>query len=334
MTTRYQQLIQWLTQLHGNITYDLLPLAGDASFRRYYRLELPEQSYIVMDAPPTQESCEGFAHLARLFARYDIPVPHIFAEDLAQGFLLLSDFGDELLLKKLNMDTADALYDKALKVLIEWQAMSSHLAPLALPTFDEHLIFTELARFREWYVERHLKKTLTAAQERILKDSFQGIIQRFLKIPTVCVHRDYHSRNLLLLPNQAIGIIDFQDAVWGPITYDLVSLLRDCYIRWPQDQVISWVLKFKELLIAQNILRECSDATFIEWFDWVSVQRHLKIVGIFARLKERDGKEGYLRDIPLAYHYLLTVCDSYRELQPLRELLLELAPQNYPMVAT
>jgi len=314
--------------------FSLAPASNDASFRRYFRITsaagaavLPgtdARSLIVMDAPPGKEDCRAFVHVAGLFGRAGVHVPSVLAQDLAQGFLLLSDLGDTTYLAALQADPsgADRLYREALGALVAIQRGSR---PGELPAYDRALLERELMLFPEWYVAKQLGRTLSGKQAQLLRRAFDLIIENNLAQPQVYVHRDYHSRNLMVtVPNP--GILDFQDAVHGPITYDLVSLLRDAYIAWDEQRVLDWCIRYWEAARTAGLPVQGDFGQFYRDFEWMGAQRQLKVLGIFARLAHRDGKHGYLRDQPLVMSYLGKTCRRYRELGPLADLLDELQP--------
>ncbi|MBS0357949.1 MAG: phosphotransferase [Proteobacteria bacterium] len=314
MDQRLSQLQVWVQQQFPKQSVDVKPLAGDASFRRYFRVRENGNSYVVMDAPPEKENSKPFVAIAEAFSKQGVLVPEIIAKDLNQGFLLLSDFGDQLYLDILNSDNADQLYQQAFNSLVKIQQCSL-VEAWELPHFDAAFMQMELQRFDDWYLQKVLQLSPSASEQKLLAQVFKTIIENALAQPTVCVHRDYHSRNLLWLPDQTVGVLDFQDAVWGPITYDLVSLLRDCYITWPESKVREWVIKFYKQVVDAQITASGDEEQFLRWFDWMGVQRHIKVIGIFARLSERDGKHRYLDDIPRAFNYLMQVSQHYPELQ-------------------
>ena len=270
-----------------------------------------------MDAPPEHENCAPFIHVAQLFLAAGVHVPEILAQDLQQGFLLLSDLGAETYLDQLNEDNADPLYRAANEALIQIQLASK---PSELPPYDEALLLREMRLFPDWYIAKHLHVTLTPNQSETLEQAFQSILKNVLAQPRVYVHRDYHSRNLMLSdPNP--GVLDFQDAVYGPISYDLVSLYKDAYIAWDEDRVVDWAVRYWEKAKRAHLPVAQDFGDFYRDFEWMGVQRHLKVLGIFARLYHRDGKEGYLKDMPLVMGYLRRACDRYRALGPLLQLL-------------
>lgn len=298
---------------------ELTPASSDASFRRYFRFTQQSGTFIVMDAPPEHEDCRPFVAIARLFERADVHVPQVLREDLEQGFLLLTDLGVTTYLDALrqSVEGADALYRDAFTALIRIQRASQ---PDVLPEYSEELLRREIALFPEWYVARHCGMTLTSQQAQILNTSIDVLMSNILAQPRVFVHRDYHSRNLMVsTPNP--GVLDFQDAVYGPITYDAVSLLKDAYIHWEEEQRLDWLVRYWEAARKAGLPVADDIGTFYRDYEWMGVQRHLKVVGIFARLAQRDGKTGYLNDIPLVWRYLREACGRYRELHPLANVL-------------
>jgi aminoglycoside/choline kinase family phosphotransferase len=317
---RLTDLDWWLTQVFAGEHFLLLPASADASFRRYFRVDLDGQSYIVMDAPPQHENCQPFIHVANLFLDAGVNVPKIVAQNLELGFLLLTDLGNDTYLSKLNDRTADVLYRDANEALLKIQLASR---PNELPEYDEALLLREMRLFSEWYVPKHLGATLTAEQSQQLEDLYQLILRNNLSQPKVYVHRDYHSRNLMVTePNP--GVLDFQDAVYGPITYDLVSLYKDAYISWGEERVLDWAIRFWERAKKEGLPVAVDFGDFYRDFEWMGVQRHIKVLGIFARLCHRDGKDGYLKDMPLVMNYLRKACERYNELGPMLKLLDEL----------
>lgn len=315
MTERLDLIRQWIHSQLDWPTLDLAPASSDASFRRYFRISHGGDSLILMDAPPQQEDCRPFIQVSDLFLRLGLHVPEVLASDLQQGFLLLSDLGSRSYLDALNDASVDRLYGDAMGALL---AIQSCVTPDAgLPEYDRSLLLTEMALFRDWLLEKHLGIKLDVAQVSALENGFNQLVGSALQQPQVCVHRDFHSRNLMVCESHNPGILDFQDAVIGPVTYDLVSLLRDCYISWPRERVEAWVAGYYELALQSGILRreQGSEADFLRWFDWMGVQRHLKAAGIFARLNHRDGKPGYMEDIPRTLGYVTEVCSRYPELE-------------------
>jgi aminoglycoside/choline kinase family phosphotransferase len=318
---RLEQLKNWLDSELSLSEYTLTPASADASFRRYFRVLHAGASYIVMDAPPDKEDSKPFVRLSRLFSDLGLNVPEVIDENTGQGFLLLSDLGSTLYLEALNEDTVERLYGDALGALATLQACVPDNA--ALPPYDRALLLQEMELSREWLLGRHLGMSPDAAQTALVDAAFRLLAENALAQPQVCVHRDYHSRNLMLSTVNNPGILDFQDAVIGPVTYDLVSLLRDCYIDWPRARVEEWALGYQDLALQSGILRpEHEDPRqFLRWFDLMGMQRHLKAAGIFARLKHRDGKAGYLQDIPRTLGYVVEVAGRYAELAAFGEFI-------------
>lgn len=319
MPKREQALTQWLTGEVGLQNIHVEPASDDASFRRYFRVTLSDGSTrIAMDAPPEREDCGPFLRIAEQLGAIGLHVPTIHAADPQQGFVLLEDLGSVHYLDQLNDASADRLYGDALGAL----AIIQSVGPCeGLPLYDEALLRQEMALFPDWLLTRHLGLDLDAAERAMLTGCFDRLVENALEQPRVCVHRDYHSRNLLVSPSPTPGIIDFQDAVVGPVTYDLVSLLKDCYIAWPVSQVQAWAMGYFELAVQSGILRAEHEARFLRWFDLMGVQRHLKASGIFARLNHRDGKSGYLVEIPRTLGYIVEVAGRYPELAGLGELI-------------
>jgi aminoglycoside/choline kinase family phosphotransferase len=319
---RLQLLKGWLQAQLPSKHFTLSPASADASFRRYFRVtfsEGAEKTLIAMDAPPEQEDCTPFLRVAELFGAAGAHVPAVLGQDLAQGFLLLSDLGNTTYLQALNDDPgrADQLYRDAIEALLSIQLPSR---PGVLPDYNEALLLRELSLFPDWYLARHLQVALDAKQKAELDGVFKRIVQNNLAQPGVFVHRDYHSRNLMVTtPNP--GIVDFQDAVYGPITYDLVSLFKDAYIRWDEERVLDWIIRYWEKARKLGLPVAADFTNFYRDFEWMGVQRHIKVLGIFARLSHRDGKAAYLMNMPLVMEYLRKACDRYRELHPLLALL-------------
>ena len=323
---RYQLLENWVKNQFPTRSFLLSPASADASFRRYFRIEFSDKSapktLIVMDAPPEHEDCASFMYVANIFSAANVHVPEILAKDLRQGFLLLSDLGSTTYLESIAGSplVAGDLYHDAIDALIRIQSAS---CTGELPDYDEKLLLKELNLFPDWYLVKYLKVALDTNQKKELSNCFTRIINNNLAQPRVYVHRDFHSRNLMVAsPNP--GIIDFQDAVYGPITYDLVSLFKDAYIYWDEEKILDWVIRYweKARKIGLPVAGNFSD--FYRDFEWMGVQRHIKVLGIFARLCCRDGKNNYLRDMPVVINYLKNTCDRYRELNFLLEFLGEL----------
>jgi len=321
---RQQQLTDWLSSLFPSQPFTLAPASADASFRRYFRATFGDGSTrVVMDAPPQHENCEPFLHIGKLFEQAGTHVPHVYAQDLTQGFLLLSDLGNTTYLQALQTESPKQLYTAATDALIKIQLASK---PDELPPYDQALLRRELDLFPEWYIGKHLGVTLNDKQKAKLEEVFQRILANNLAQPCVYVHRDYHSRNLMVSePNP--GILDFQDAVYGPITYDLASLFKDAYVKWEEADIIDWLIQYWEKARKAGLPVREDFGDFYRDYEMMGVQRHIKVLGIFARLYHRDGKDGYLKDMPLVMEYLHKVCERYIDLKPLLNILLELNMQ-------
>ena len=306
----------WLKDQFPEKSFGIEPASSDASFRRYFRAIFNDDSLIVMDAPPSHEDCRPFVRIAQIFNEAGVNLPRVLSQDFERGFLLLSDLGKTTYFDVLNEGNADALYRDAVDALIKIQLASR---PGLLPDYDEALLRRELDLFPEWYLGRHLGRSITQDDANLLESVFQKILKNNLSQPRVFVHRDYHSRNLMVSdPNP--GILDFQDAVYGPITYDLASLFRDAYISWEEEKVLDWVIRYWEKARGAGLPVHDDFADFYRDFEWMGAQRQIKVAGIFARLHHRDGKERYLDDIPLVLSYLKKTCTRYRELSPLLKL--------------
>lgn len=328
--SRLTDLKQWLSSLAGPPVQveSLRPASSDASFRRYFRVQgLDSASYIVMDAPPPEEDVRPFIHVAEVFGNTGVSVPAVIAQDVERGFLLLSDLGATTYLQLLTPDNAHKLYIDAIDALVQIQVSSQ---PSVLPEYDRALLRRELNLFPEWYIGKHLGLELTEKQAVALEKIFDLLLANNLAQPQVYVHRDYHSRNLMVLAEGNPGILDFQDAVFGPITYDLASLLRDAYVQWDEEVVLDWAIRYWERARRAGLPVNSDIDAFYRDFELMGLQRHLKVLGIFARLYHRDGKDGYLKDLPLVMEYTRKVAQRYKELAPLVKLLDELedkAPQ-------
>jgi aminoglycoside/choline kinase family phosphotransferase len=318
MDDRQEALKSWLTGQPRLGSFSLEPASGDASFRRYFRVRAGADTYIAMDAPPQNESCGPFVRVANAFAELGLNVPRIFAQDLQQGWLLLSDLGARHYLGELSPSTVDRLYGDALGALVVIQACGPRQG---LPLYDRELLLREMELFREWLLQGQLSLVMSREEGAMLDRVFALLADNALEQPRVCVHRDYHSRNLLVTPSPSPGILDFQDAVLGPVAYDPVSLLRDCYVAWPRQQVVEWALGYLELAVQSGVLEPVREAVFMRWFDLMGVQRHLKASGIFARLHLRDHKPGYLPDVPRTLGYIVELAPDYPELAELDELI-------------
>ena len=316
--SRTHTLEAWLrAHLPDGEPFTLAPASEDASFRRYFRVTSALGTRIVMDAPPEHEDCRPFVKVARLFGAAGVHVPAVLAEDFDNGYLLLSDLGHTTYLQAFSDADPTSLYLAANAALIRIQ-LSSRAG--VLPEYDRALLLRELNLFPDWYIAKHLGATLTATQSAVLQNAFEAILANNLGQPRVYVHRDYHSRNLMVSePNP--GILDFQDAVYGPITYDLVSLYKDAYVRWDEERIMDWLIRYWELGKKAPLPVDRDFGAFYRDFEWMGVQRHLKVLGIFARLFHRDGKDRYLQDMPLVMAYLRKACARYSELRALDQLL-------------
>lgn len=327
---RLDALRAWLMRALPIPIRSIAPASADASFRRYFRIALdgefrpscgaPVRALIAMDAPPPHEDCGPYVAVASLLAAAGVHAPTIYAQELSAGFLLMSDLGTRTYRDALDEASAPALYRDACGALIAWQLASREGV---LPRYDEAMLSRELALFPDWYVAKHLGVVLSAAQRATLDSSFRQILDSNLAQPCVYVHRDFHSRNLMVTqPNP--GVLDFQDAVYGPISYDLVSLLRDAYIDWSEEQELDWAARYWERARDAGLPVAADFGHFWSDFEWMGVQRQIKVLGIFSRLAYRDGKRGYLADMPRVMRYLRRACERYRALGPLLRLLDEL----------
>lgn len=310
MDKRFEALQQWLAQELGLTNYQVTPASADASFRRYFRVIHQDSRFIVMDAPPEKENCRPFIEISAIFDQLGLQVPVVQQKDLQQGFLCLTDLGSRVYLDELTTDSVNQLYTDALNALLKIQAYQGN----HVPVYDRSLLLNEMELFREWYLGKHIGLGLSEQQQSLLDDVFSLLANEALSQPQVLVHRDYHSRNLMITDENNPGILDFQDAVIGPVTYDLVSLLRDCYIRWPTQQVESWVESYYQQACKSGLINNVEFSQFLRWFDLMGIQRHLKASGIFARLNYRDNKPGYLNDIPRTLGYIKDVASRYPEL--------------------
>ena len=324
MDTRLQALSEWVKQqmlseqVQASSVSELTTVSGDASFRRYFRcrVEFPDAdptTLIAVDAPPDKEDNPAFVYLAENFKLNGVNVPDVYAADFEQGFMLLSDFGDTLLLGELTADNVDRYYDRALSDLLILQ--QTPFDP-PLPPYDSELLMREMQLFPDWLLQKHLGLALSQQELELIQHAFEYLRDQALAQPQVAVHRDYHARNIMLTAEDNLGYIDFQDAVHGPVTYDLVSLIRDCYARWPDAKVNAWALNFRDKLQLMGRVTGVSEAQFLHWMNTMGAQRHLKAAGIFARLYHRDGKDGYLKDIPRTVCY---VRDEVRAIPALKE---------------
>lgn len=313
---RAQQARHWAQTALGHPFERFAPASADASFRRYFRGEARERSWIVMDAPPQHEDCEPFVRIAGLLDAAGLNVPAVLAQDLEHGFLLLSDLGTRTLLDVLDEENADALMGAAIDALIRWQRASR---PEVLPEYDDVLLRRELALFPDWYLQRHLCLTLSGPQHEAWNGIVESLVAAALAQPRVFVHRDYMPRNLMLSEPMP-GVLDFQDAVYGPIAYDVISLFKDAFHSWPAARVDAWISRYWHAAKAAGLPVNDDEAAFRRDCDWIGLQRHLKILGIFARLSLRDGKPKYLADTPRFVRYVVEVAARYPEFAALSEL--------------
>ncbi len=318
MSERFESLQNWLKETLETSDFILKPASKDASFRYYYRLALDNNTFIVMDAPPNQEDCKPFIKVSNILHECNVNVPIIHNMDLEQGFLLLSDFGDDHYLNKLNNLIANNLYSDAIQTILSMQLSSD---TKELSKYNEALLRREMSLFTDWLLDKHLGITLNAYQVKAIDALFDLLVTNALEQPQVFVHRDFHSRNLMLTKDNNPGVIDFQDAVVGPVTYDLVSLLKDCYIKWTTKQINGWVNFYLSELATHDSKLDIDREQFQRWFDLMGVQRHLKASGIFARLSHRDNKHGFLKDIPRTLSYIVDLRSTYKELLPLCQLI-------------
>ncbi len=316
--TRLDALERWLHSELKGARFSLAPASADASFRRYFRASLDDgRSFVAMDAPPDREDCRPFIHVSALLRKAGVHAPEVYAQDLAQGFLLLADLGKVTYLQELNQENAARLFSDATDCLVRWQRATT---AGELPPYDEALLRREMNLFPEWYVGRHLGRTLSDAQKSALDTVMTVLMQSALAQPQVYVHRDYMPRNLMISePNP--GVLDFQDAVIGPITYDTVSMLRDAFISWNEEQVLDWCVRYWEKARAAGLPVDADFGEFWRAFEWMGLQRHLKVLGIFARICYRDGKPKYLEDTPRFIGYAREVSRRYAPLHPLARLL-------------
>ena len=314
---RYASLQDWIARQFPGKAFTLSPASADASFRRYFRVSFPDSALIAMDAPPPQEDCRPFVRVAALMAVAKIHVPAVLAQDLARGFLLLSDLGATTYLAALNPGNADQLFGDAIDTLIRWQLASREGV---LPAYDETLLRRELDLFPEWYLGRHLGIKLSSRQSESLEEIFRLILAANLAQPKVYVHRDYMPRNLMV-SNPNPGVLDFQDAVFGPISYDVASLFKDAFVSWEEERVLDWTVRYWERARRAGLPVNADFGAFYRDFEWMGLQRHLKVLGIFARICHRDGKPGYVEDTPRFLGYVRAVALRYAALAPLLRLL-------------
>ncbi|MCP3850795.1 MAG: phosphotransferase [Gammaproteobacteria bacterium] len=338
MPQRIKQIKQWLeTELQASIQL-FESASNDASFRRYFRVTFKHsvfdqpsgQTFIVMDAPPEKESITSFIKIASSLESTGVNVPHLFAIDEKNGFILMFDLGNTAYLSLLisEQEQASQLYSDAMHALVAMQLGMQPEQNRNLPNYDAERLKAEMLLLPDWYIKVHCQTTLSETEQLILEQAMERLVASASEQPQLFVHRDYHSRNLMVYADDNPGIIDFQDAVIGPVTYDLVSLLRDSYIAWPEDKVYEWVEQYRQMLLKEKILDSDEKEQFVRWFDWMGIQRQLKVVGIFCRLNYRDGKSNYLNDIPQTLDYLLTACGKYSEFDDLLMLLQSVADRK------
>ena len=332
-----QVLAAWLQPLlasEGVTEYQLTPASEDASFRRYFRITTPSGTRIVMDAPTAHEDCRPFIKVARLMRDAGVHAPEILAQDLSQGFLLLTDLGHQTYLDVLNDDNFDALFRPCADALVKWQLASK---PDVLPIYDAPLLRRELSLFPDWFIAKHLQVELSKSQQETLEKMFTLIIDASLAQERVYVHSDYMPRNLMVAdvePQENPGVIDFQDAVYGPISYDIASLYRDAFISWDEEQVLDGTIRYWEKAKKAGLPVPAGFDDFYRDVEWMGLQRHLRILGIFARINYRDGKPRYLEDTPRFVHYVRKTCERYQELWPLVRLFNELKIGDAGVVRT
>ena len=330
-----QALDAWLQPLlaaEGTANYQLAPASEDASFRRYFRITTPGGTRIVMDAPTTQEDCRPFIKVAGLLAEAGVHVPKILAQDLSQGFLLMSDLGAQTYLDVLNEDNFDALFRPATDALVKWQLASK---PDVLPPYDVALLKRELSLFPDWFIAKHLQVELSSTQRDTLDKMFALITDAALAQERTYVHCDYMPRNLMVADEELKnipGVIDFQDAVYGPISYDIASLYRDAFISWEEERVLDGTIRYWEKAKKAGLPVPAGFDDFYRDVEWMGLQRHLRILGIFARINYRDGKPKYLADTPRFIRYVRKTCERYQELWPLVRLFNELKIGDMPVV--
>lgn len=319
--SRFQLLKDWIENILKWQGASIQVASADASFRRYFRITHENKSFIAMDAPPDKEDTQPFIHITKRLLAIGVHAPEIIAEQTELGFLMLEDLGCTPYQEALSIDSADELYEDALKALIVFQQADIN----GLPQYDDQFLLQEMALMPEWFLKTHLGIKLNDSQEQLINKVFNDLTKVISHFPTGFVHRDYHSRNLMKTENNNPGIIDYQDAVSGPLCYDLVSLLRDCYVLWPQSKVREWALLYKNLAVKQGLMETMKDHEFLRQMDLMGLQRHIKVLGIFSRLKHRDHKPHYLDDLPLTLSYVLEIGKHHPETQPLVKLLDELS---------
>ena len=328
--SRLAELTRWVIDDLGFAGSRIEPASVDASFRRYFRVTRGEDTYIVMDAPPEKESLGPFLSVAKILLGMGLNAPVVLAKDAQRGFLLLSDLGKRQYLDELgSVEAADRLYADALGALCTMQTAGNAMAR-ELPLYSHALLMREMELMPEWFLGRHLGVRISAAERGMLDRLFETLAQSALTQPAAFVHRDYHSRNLLVTADNNPGILDFQDAVWGPVTYDLVSLLKDCYVAWPAPRVNAWALQYRGRLLAKGFPLNLSEAEFMHGFDLVGLQRHIKVLGIFSRLYYRDGKAQYLKDLPRVLKYTRDAAAAYAETAEFADFIADRVQPEFP----
>jgi aminoglycoside/choline kinase family phosphotransferase len=311
---RKTDLHNWLTQSLSYQVSSLEPASADASFRRYFRAVTDRGTFIAMDAPPDKEDCKPFIDAAVCLTALGVHTPEITAQDLNQGFILLEDLGTRTYLDELQADS-DKLYSNAIDALIRIQSGKVDRSSNMPPAYSGSKLIDEMSLFSRWYISKHLGQSLHEPSFAVWLHTQQYLAMECLQQPQVWVHRDYHSRNLMITESNSPGVIDFQDMVVGPIGYDLASIFKDCYIEWPRSQQQQWLEEYRVKAIARLALPDFSLETLTRWVDFAGIQRHLKVLGIFCRLSYRDGKDSYLEDLPLVAKYVLEVLEIYPELE-------------------
>ncbi len=319
---RAQNLYCWTKSQVSIENSDFEMISGDASFRRYFRLTHSRGSFIAVDAPPKYENNLGFVAVAKALKHSGLIVPKVLAVDFEMGFLLLSDLGDQQLLTVLNEDNVDDWYQTAMQQLVLLQD-TDEFPDYQLPSYDHKLLMEEMQFMPDWFLQEHLAITPSEQQQKMLNILFQRLAEIALSQPQVTTHCDYHSRNLMIMEEQKIALIDFQDAVIGAVSYDLISLIKDCYIKWPREKVEQWMRQYHSMLQQTKLKNLAPIDEFIFAADAMALQRHIKVVGIFARLYQRDGKAQYLNDIPLTMDYIVETCERYNEFREFGDWLKE-----------
>lgn len=333
MRNQTNKIRSWIGEIFQTQDFSVTQLRGDASFRHFYRVKTQDNQWILMDAPPNKEPIEPFIQIAQSWHKQGILVPEIRHFDIKQGLVLMTDFNDQLLQDILNNENVDHFYQRALEALPTIQGVDLNNG-YTYPRFDENHIRLELSYFKDWFLQQLLTITISQSEEKLLQKLFERLILACQQQPQVVIHLDYHSRNLMVIDQNTLGIIDFQDAKIGPLAYDAVSLLRDCYINWPIEQTYGWLETFY-LQHQKPIHKTISFEQMKEWFDMVGLQRHLKVLGIFSRLNLRDKKPGYLKDIPRIIDYVLQVTSQYPEFLPFEQWLsVQVIPKLQKMLET